>query len=59
MNIKPLTLDHPLFKIATNMYSKFIGSNVYPRTNHVCAALLRDGIVDFVLDKEDEGDEDE
>jgi len=57
MNIKHLTLDHPLFQIATNS-ARNLGWNIYIRDN-VNAFLLRDSVVDFILDKEDEVDEDE
>jgi hypothetical protein len=56
MNIKHLTLDHPLFQIATNS-ARNLGWNIYIRDN--VNAFFRDSIVDFVLDKEDESDEDE
>lgn len=57
MRIKPLTLNHPLFQIATNS-ARNLGWNIYIRDN-VNAFLFRDSIVDFVLGKENEGDEDE
>lgn len=59
MSTKSLSLDHPLFQIATNMSQK-LGFNIYPRSNmNINMFTLREGITDFVLDKEDEDDEDE
>lgn len=55
MRIKPLTLNHPLFQIATNS-ARNLGWNIYIRDN-VNSFLFRDSIVDFVLDKEDSPEE--